>query len=273
MGYDVKVNKTEFERWFSIWNWHRLMALVLFGWSIFDDDDLKRELTIANNLQHHDAPTTPEEEEKQEKFRVEIAEEESESETQKGYFLSEWKYTTEGRIIGGVTRGVFPSGHKPSEKTVAKITASMMASNRMIAATNDMLFDHKEQLGLKNNACRYMTTIGDGKDLEDMHIPFMLGIGAAIGMARASKQGRLEAMGAMITGLFDSVKDKLDGDEYPAEFENFKGMSTVLFDEAHEHKLSFELDEYWSPDELGSMAAFIAVMMDAAYSFSLFEIT
>ena len=45
------------------------------------------------------------------------------------------------------------------------------------------------------------------------------------------------------------------------------------FDEAHEHKLSFEIDEYWDANELGSIAAFIAVMMDAAYSFSLFEIT
>lgn len=275
MGYDVKVNKTKFHRWFSIWNWHRLMATVLFGWGLFDDEEFKRELTIANNLQHHDAPTTPEEEEK---YRVKITEmkesDGSKKEPTKGYFITEWQYDVEGRITGGITQAKYPNleAKKNDEEFIEKLTTSMMASNRMIGHTNDMIFDNKTPLGFKNNACRYMTTIGDGKPLEDMHIPVVLGIGATLGMIRASKESHPEIIG-MIVGLFDSFKEQVSAKVYSEDFEPIAGMSLELCSTAEDHTLSFELDEYWDPNDLGSIASFIAIMMDAAYSVSLFEIT
>ena len=60
MGYDITVKRTNFHRWFSVWDWHRCIASALFGLGEMDDDEYKDELYAVTDLQRNGLPKNAE---------------------------------------------------------------------------------------------------------------------------------------------------------------------------------------------------------------------
>lgn len=266
MGYDVTVTKTEFHRWFSIWNWHRCIAISLYGLGIIDDDEIERQLMLTTNLQHHDQPMDPKDESKYQLRLQEIEEKVGEiTDANKRIIETHHDYDDKGRLIGG--RAMIPMTPEEMESMGGqeKVSEMVFSTIRMQAETNTILFDNQEELEFDNETCRLLSTM-EGIPIDPLPCA-MFGTGAMIGLELLMKSGENPTDLIKIFGTLFEPEKATEEDKEKMNF--FR----KLIERARDRDPQFELTELWAEDEIGSIASFVGVMMEAVLTKSTIKIT
>ena len=263
MGYDVTVIKTNYHRWFSIWNWHRCLVLTLYGMDVFDDEVFTNKMMQVSDLQNLELPKTQEEEDK---FLVKKTKKD-ESPEERRVIQHNMERDDDGYIIGGAI--ILPLG--PKEKFDERMERAMMSSLQIQAATSEILLDNKDTIGLTKDECITLASM-DGTEIKDEH-SMRLYMGCLIGMIRASV-GKIPEDRAV--EMLKLTKDLLRLDhpviqkteEGRRKSKEMDKVLTRMFNKAREHKPDFEIDELWDPDELVAVGKFIGLMAESVNAFS-----
>lgn len=248
MGYDIKVLETNYERWFSVWDWYRCLLMALFGAGIIEEGYYKSQLLDTTNLQAeaNGAPTDPEREEEYEFVRKK-RDEKSES-GEHTIIMTNFEYDEEGFVIGGS----FETDQDASVDNIAKV---MMIQ----AKANQLLQSNREALGFDRDVCIELTSMNGNAISSEVAI--RLGMGAACGLAYTNHYELVsEMIGAWCTviGMSEEPTKQV---RYKLEIMKEKG------------RIGFEIDEYVDGEQIAAIIGFIIAMLDAAGSNSDFIIT
>lgn len=259
MGYDITVKRTKFHRWFSVWDWHRCIASVLFGLGELDDDEYKDELYAVNDLQQNGIPKDEDGE------RVSMADIETMVETkevEKTIVEIDMQYDDELRAIGAAALIPVPAKMAEAKDFNPEQLAEMIGGSIAIQVrSNNLLHDHKGKLRLTNEDCKLLTSM-DGEEIR-REMPMMLAVGLGSCLEKITGGG----------GMRTAFTTMLDDMEVPKEDQNMIfGPILAQFDEAAKHELSFEITEYLEPESMASLASALAVMFDAFFSGSTITI-
>ena len=259
MGYDITVKNTKFHRWFSVWDWHRCIASVLFGLGELDDDEYKDELYAVNDLQQNGIPKDEDGE------RVSMADIETKLETkevEKTIVEIDMQYDDELRAIGAAALIPVPAKMAEAKDFNPEQLAEMIGGSIAIQVrSSNLLHDHKGELRLTNEDCKLLTSM-DGEEIR-REMPMMLAVGLGSCLEKITGGG----------GMRTAFATMLDDMEVPKEDQNtIFGPILAQFDEAAKHELSFEITEYLEPESMASLASALAVMFDAFFSGSTITI-
>lgn len=259
MGYDITVKNTKFHRWFSVWDWHRCIASVLFGLGELDDDEYRDELYAVNDLQQNGLPKNEDGE------RVSMADIETMVETkevEKTIVEIKMDYDDELRAIGAAALIPVPAKMAEAKDFNPEKLAEMIGGTVAIQVrTNNLLHDHKGELRLTNEDCQRLASM-EGKEIR-RELPMMLAVGLGSCLEKMADGG----------GMREAWTSMLNDMEVPQEIQDemFEPM-LKLFDVCAEHELSFEITEYLEPESMASLASAVAVMTDAFFSGSTITI-
>ena len=248
MGYNAKVTKTEFERWFSIWDWHRCLVLGCLGAEIIDEKEAERQLIMVSNLQYEGYSADPNDVESiresiQDEVRFKIV-----NEGEPNIIHTHFDFDDEGHVVAG--RAMVGLDFEPDEKFMSGIISMM----RIQSETNKLLINHRERLGLDIDTCIILHSMS-GEEVSP-EICNMLGMSTMMGLERLSKEP-IKLWEALVS-LLDVKNDMI-------------AQMTAVVEEARAHEPSFELDELW--EEIHTAGSFCALMFDAAVSRSTITIT
>jgi len=264
MGYEITVTKTEFKRWFNIWNWHRCLVITFLGLGLIDDEETEHHLMMVNNLQHSEqSDLDPESEDLaaalqrfDDETRYQIHHAPTSKEDVK-IIQTEYDFDDEGRIIGG--RGMMPvSAAGIVDEQFEKALFSML---KMQTKTNHLLIDHREELNLDIETCHQLHSMNGEEFSSD--IEMVLAVGAMIGLQRCMSDCSLDVWAA----LEEITNGKVNEDDgHPG------GLTLkARINDAVKHEPSFELDELWA--EMGAIGSFCGVMAEAGLHNSTIKIT
>ena len=260
MGYDITVKNTKFHRWFSVWDWHRCIASVLFGLGEIDDDEYRNELYAVNDLQQNGLPKDKDGE------RVSMADIETKLETkevEKTVVEIKMDYDDELRAIGAAALIPVPAKMVEAKDFDPEQLAEMIGGTVAIQVrTNNLLHDHKGELRLTNEDCQRLASM-EGKEIR-RDLPMLLAVGLGCCLEKMTDDGG---------GMRTAYTTMLDDMEVPKEDQNrIFGPILAQFDECAKHELSFEITEYLEPESMASLASALAVMTDAFFSGSTITI-
>ena len=258
MGYDITVKRTKFHRWFSVWDWHRCIASVLFGLGEIDDDEYRDELYAVNDLQQNGLPKNEDGE------RVSMADIETMVETkevEKTVVEVKIDYDDELRAIGAAALIPVPAKMVEAKDFSPEELAEMIGGTVAIQVrTNNLLHDHKGELRLTNEDCQRLASMEGNEIRRDLPMLLAVGLGCC-----------LEKMAG--GSMRESLTTMLDDLEMPKEDQNrMFGPILAHFDEAAKHELSFEITEYLEPESMMALSSALAVMFDAFFSGSTITI-
>ena len=258
MGYDITVKRTKFHRWFSVWDWHRCIASVLFGLGELDDDEYRDELYAVTDLQQNGLPKDKDGE------RVSMADIETMVETkevEKTVVEIKMDYDDELRAIGAAA--LIPVSAKMAEAknfNPEELAEMIGGSVAIQVRTNNLLHDHKGELRLTNEDCQRLASMEGNEIRRDLPMLLAVGLGCC-----------LEKMAG--GSMRESLTTILDDLEMPEEDRNrMFGPILAHFDEAAKHELSFEITEYLEPESMVALSSALAVMFDAFFSGSTITI-
>ena len=243
MGYDVKVTKTEFRRWFSIWNWHRCLVIAFAGLGLVDDEEVERQLMMVNNLQHSDESVLDPNDEDESRFQITSG---NNKDDEKTIIQTQYEFDSDGYIVGG--QGIVPIGSHM--KVDEKFKRGLFSLLKMQTKTNHLIMDHRETINLDIETAKQLHSM-DGEKIPPGEC-MVLGTGALLGLQLCSSRS-LDIMEAF--GEMGSDEDVLK----------------LLSDAAVAHLPPFELEELW--DEVGAIGSFIGVMFEASGNQSTITIT
>ena len=250
MGYDVNVINDDYHKWFSIWNWHRCMALCLYGIDAIEEEEFERQLMFTNSLQYRNVP--PEEyDDTNVKITIDAVESKKTVETR--IVQVEFDYDKSGcRVIGG--RVIVPTSMRNIDDLDKEKVYSMI---RLQCETNHMLIENAKTIGITDLEVKKLTSM-DG-DKTHMGICLILWLSCLIGTLKCSKVKKvdLKMMELVDQAILDIVP--IVGEEVLSSLKEDIAL-------AQKHTPSFELDELWSNEDgdLYSMAQFMGVMAQAA---------
>lgn len=255
MGYDIKVTETEFQRWFSIWNWHRCLVIAFAGLGLIDDDETERQLMVVNGLQYRDQSMDPNDEDEV-RFRIQTAKTPDEA----TIVQTSYDYDRDGRIIGG--NATMPVSMEM--KIDDSFNEGILSMLRMQTETNHLLIAHRKDLGFRIKDCKRLHNMAGEEISPD--ITTVLGIGAMLGLEQCSIQSIdiWKALGLMLKPGWDD--DQEEPDLHLGQIELRKRIEN-----ANNHTPTFVLDELW--DEVGTIGSFCGVMFEALGSNSTITIT
>ena len=258
MGYDITVKETKFHRWFSVWDWHRCIASVLFGLGEIDNDEYRDELYAVTDLQQNGLPKNEDGE------RVSMADIETMVETkevEKTVVEIKMDYDDELRAIGAAALIPVPAKMVEAKDFNPEELAEIIGGSVAVQVrTNNLLHDHKEGLRLTNEDCQRLASM-EGKQIR-RELPMMLAVGLGCCLEKMASGSMRESWTAMLDSL-----------EMPKEDQNrMFGPILAQFDEAAKHELSFEITEYLEPESMMALSSALAVMVDAFFSGSTITI-
>jgi hypothetical protein len=174
-------------------------------------------------------------------------------------------YDDKGRLIGGSAMIPMTIEEMNSMGGQEKVSEMVFSTIRMQAETNTILFDNQEKLEFDNETCRLLSTM-EGIPIDPLPCA-MFGTGAMIGLELLMKSG--ESPGDIITVFtetFEPEKATEEDKQHMAFFERWA-------ERARNRDPQFELTELWAEDEIGSIASFVGVMMEAVLTKSTIKIT
>ena len=256
MGYDITVKRTNFHRWFSVWNWHRCVASAIYGLGGLDDEEYKQELYSVNDLQQNGLPKDDNGE------VVSMADIDTKIETkemEKTIIEIDMQYDDELRAIGAAALIPVPANVADSKDFNPEEFAEMIAGSINIQVrTNNLLHDHKEELQLTDQDCQLLSSM-DGKEIR-REVPMILAVGLGSCLERLGIGSQKGSMREVWTNLLDEmeVPEPIRTGVFEPIFQ--------LFDESAKHKISFEVAEYLETESLASLASAISIMGDATFS-------
>lgn len=248
MGYDVKVLQTNYQRWFSVWDWYRCLLTAFFGAGIIEEDDYKGQLLFTTNLQAEasGAPTDPEREEEYEFVRKKRKRKSKSGE--KNIIMTNFEYDEEGFVIGGW----FDVNQTSNVDGVVKVMTIQ-------AVTKNMVNRNREALGFDRDVCIELTSM-NGNAISS-EVAFRLGMGAACGLAYTKHY-------ELVTMMIEAWCTVIGMPEEPVE--EVRSNLEVMREKG---KIGFEIDEYVDDEQIGAIISFIITMLDAAGANSDFIIT
>ena len=248
MGYDVKVIETNYERWFSMWDWYRCLLTALFGAGTIEEDEYKGQLLGTTNLQAeaNGAPTDPEREEEYEFVRKKRKKKSESGET--NIIMTKFEYDEDGFVTGGW----FETDQDSNVDAVAKVMLIQ-------AMSNGLLQSNREALGLDQDVCIELTSM-NGNTISS-EVAFRLGIGAACGLAYTKHY-------ELVSKMIEAWCTIIGMPEEPVE-----EVRSNLEEMREKGKIGFEIDEYVDDQQIGAIISFIITMLDAAGAHSDFIIT
>lgn len=248
MGYDVKVLETNYQRWFSMWDWYRCLLTALFGAGIIEEDDYKGQLLGTTNLQAeaNGAPTDPEREEEYEFVRKKRKKKSESGET--NIIMTNFEYDEDGFVTGGW----FETDQDANVDSVAKVMLIQAMSNQLLQS-------NREALGLDQDVCIELTSM-NGNTISS-EVAFRLGIGAACGLAYTKHY-------EMVSKMIEAWCTIIGMPEEPV-----KEVRSKLEVMREKGKIDFEIDEYVDDQQMVAITYFIITMLDAAGVKSDFIIT
>jgi len=250
MGYDITVKETKFHRWFSVWNWHRCIASVLFGLGVIDDKEYKDELYAVTDLQQNGLPKDKDGE------IVSMADIDTKVETknvEKTIVEVKIDYDDELRAIGASALIPVPTKMAEAKDFDEKQFAEMIGGTVAIQVrTNHLLHDHKEKLRLENEDCQRLSSM-EGEEIR-REIAMMLAMGLGSCLEKITDGGGMRKAWTTMLDDIDTPQDVRD--------ELFEPLLRV-FDQSAEHELSFEITEYMEGEQMAALASGLAVAVDA----------
>jgi len=259
MGYDVEILREKgapkYHRWFSIWNWHRLMVSVLYGMGALNDEQVEGQLMTVTSLQNGQHESEGEN-------NVEMLIKKSDDQTsgknlKRIVIIHDIEYDVKGRGIGCVVR--VPEEVVDSfdnKKDFDKFMHSMEASSHMQMMTNHLLFDYQEETGFGNKTCQDLSSMG-GRPI-DYDTCKMIATGIQLALAR---------FGILGDDFLDGMSEVVDA---PEVISALRGAFAYA---AKECPSTLELDELWDPNELGSIGLFVGLFTQTAFDGSSVKIT
>ena len=259
MGYDVEILREKgapkYHRWFSIWNWHRLMVSVLYGMGALNDEQVEGQLMTVTSLQNGQYESEGED-------TVEMLIKKSDNQTsgknlKRILIIHDIEYDVKGRGIGCVVR--VPEEVVESftdKKDFDKFMHSMEATSHMQMMTNHLLFDYQEETGLGNKTCQNLSSMS-GKPI-DADTCKMLATGIQLALAR---------FGILGGDFLDGMSEVVDA---PDIISDMRGAFAFV---AKEHASTLELDELWDPKDMGCIGPFVGLFTQAAFDESSVKIT
>ena len=259
MGYDITVKRTEFHRWFSVWNWHRCIASAIYGMGGMSDEEYKQELYAVTDLQQNGLPKDKDGE------IVSMADIDTKIETkevEKTVIEVNIDYDDELRAIGASALIPVPTKMAKAKDFDEKQFAEMIGGTVAIQVrTNHLLHEHKEGLLLENEDCQLLSSM-EGKEIRQ-EVPMMLAVGLGCCLEKITDGG---GMRESLTTMFDDMGMS-------------KGVQDVMFgpilrkfDECAKHELPFEITEYLEGESMVALSSALATMMDAFLSGSTITI-
>ena len=259
MGYDITVKETKFTRWFSVWDWHRCIASVLFGIGVIDDDEYKDELYAVTDLQRNGMPKDKDGE------TVSMADIETKLETKKvETTIVEIKidYDDELRATGAMAVVPVPEKMAEAKDFDPEDLAEMIGGSVAIQVrTNHLLHDHKEGLRITNKDCQLLSSM-EGEEIR-RDLPMMLAAGLGSCLEKITNSGGIKKSWVKMLDTMDMPKD--------AQEEVF-GPILTMFDACVEYELSFEIKEYITAESMMALASALGVMVDAFFTGSTITI-
>tara|TARA_B100001939_G_C16932697_1_gene614607 strand:- start:472 stop:1248 length:777 start_codon:yes stop_codon:yes gene_type:complete len=248
MGYDVKVLETNYQRWFSVWDWYRCLLTALFGAGVIEEYDYKGHLLATTNLQAevNGAPTDPEREEEYEFVRKKRKKKSESGET--NIIMTNFEYDEEGFVIGGW----FETDQDASVDSIAKVMLIQAKSNQLLQS-------NREELGLDRDVCIELTSM-NGNAISS-EVAFRLGMGAACGLAYTKHY-------EMVSKIIEAWCTVIGMPEEPVE--EVRSKLEVMREKG---KIGFEIDEYVEDQQMAAIIGFVITMLDAAGVKSDFIIT
>ena len=266
MGYDITVKNTKFHRWFSVWDWHRCIASVLFGLGEIDDDEYRDELYAVNDLQRNGLPKDDNGE------RVSMADIKTKIETkevEKTIVEVNIDYDDELRAIGAAALIPVPAKMVEAKDFDAKQFAEMIGGTVAIQVrTNNLLHDHKEGLRITNEDCQRLSSM-EGEEIR-REMPLMLAMGLGSCLEKISAQDYSKDPPGSMRQAWTAMLDDM---EIPQDIrdEMFEPLLRI-FDICAEHELSFEITEYLDAEQMASIVRGLALAVDAFFSGSTITI-
>mgnify|MGYP001231285619 CR=1 FL=1 len=257
MGYDITVKRTNFHRWFSVWNWHRCVASAIYGLGGLDDEEYRNELYAVNDLQQNGLPKDDNGE------VVSMADIDTKIETgtnvEKTVIQVDVQYDDELRAIGAAALIPVPAKVADSKDFNPEEFAEMIAGTINIQVrTNNLLHDHKEMMQFTDKDCQLLSSM-DGEEIR-REAPMMLAIGLGSCLEKLGLDGQKGSMREVWTNLLDELEMP-----EPIRTSMFEPIFQ-LFDESAKHEVSFEIAEYLEMESLAAFASAIAIMGDAMFS-------
>jgi hypothetical protein len=262
MGYDITVKRTEFHRWFSVWNWHRCIASAVYGMGGMNDEEYKQELYSVTDLQQNGLPKDKDGE------VVSMADIDTKIEpknVEKTIIEVNINYDDELRAIGASALIPVPTKMAEAKDFDEKQFAEMIGGTVAIQVrTNHLLHDHKEGLLLTNEDCQLLSSM-EGREIR-REMPMMLAVGLGCCLEKITDGGSGMRLRESMTTMFDDM-------EMPKKAQDSMfGPIFDRFDECAKHELSFELTEYLEAESIMALSSALAVMMDAFLSGSTITI-
>lgn len=266
MGYDVKVMKSDFKRWFSIWDWNRCMLFALYGADIIDDDKFVKELYSVLDLENNGVPTDPEEYAKYQ-VAIEIDRKSHEEDGKEITIIHhDFQYDDEGYVVGSMVICPLPGHEDKTEEELVKHIEGLQACILVQAKTNNLLVANHDALFLSKVECRKLAVMSGEPISADVAMRIMVsvtcGLAKCFDLSKPSED-EIPTLSVGIPMMFEMAG-------FPEEMIKSLG-GLIATQEAHEP--SFDFQEYLDDDSVFALMRFISVMGDAAGNLSDFIIT
>tara|TARA_B100000029_G_C17580694_1_gene959560 strand:+ start:970 stop:1761 length:792 start_codon:yes stop_codon:yes gene_type:complete len=256
MGYDITVKRTKFHRWFSVWDWHRCIASAIFGLGEIDDKEYRNELYAVNDLQRNGLVKNEEKEEWWKPTDDEINIKAETKDVDKVIIEVKIDYDNELRAIGAMA--AIPVPEKMAEApdfNPKEFAESISGTVAIQVRTNNLLHDHKKRLKLTNEQCKLLSCM-DGENI-DREVSLLLAVGLGCCLEIATDGG----------GIGQAWQSMMDDMNMPERIQrHLFGPILEAFDVSSKQELSFEIMEYMEPEQLGSLASALALVVDAVFS-------
>ena len=260
MGYDVTVIKTDYHRWFSIWNWHRCLLLTLYGAGLFEDDVFSNKMMQVSALQNSEQPQTQEEEDK---FLVRKAELAKADKSEQRIVQHQLDRDDDGYVIGGNIAVPMGKGEVFDER----MERMLMSTMRIQAETTSLLLDNKDEFGLTKDECITLASM-DGGEINDKKCSLLF-IGCAMGLIATGHNKEVisenDEFRMQIRELFQVDNPSIRDEKQAVKLA--KGIDS-LFDKGGESNSNLVLDELWDPEEMFAIAKFFGIMAESISTFS-----